>query len=101
MLDAFLHSQGQVLPSRPAGCHVCCWGCRRLNRGKRTSKTLTAGISPVADVARNWLGRLGIATRRRTGPILSDWFRPRLRYNDHFRKGAGAIDRRSPAAATW
>jgi hypothetical protein len=25
---------------------------------------LTAGISPVADVVRNWLGRLGIAINR-------------------------------------
>jgi hypothetical protein len=30
--------------------------------GKRTSTTLTAGFSPVADVVRSWLGRLGIAT---------------------------------------
>ena len=36
------------------------------NRGKADIDTLTAGIRPVADVARNWLGRLGIA---RTGLI--------------------------------
>jgi hypothetical protein len=34
-------------------------------------------------------------------PAVYRIFRPRLRYNDHFRKGAGAIDRRSPAAARW
>jgi hypothetical protein len=32
--------------------------------GKRTSTTLTAGIRPATDVARNWLGRLGIAHKR-------------------------------------
>jgi hypothetical protein len=42
--------------------------------GKRTSTTLTAGISPVADVVRNWLGRLGIA---KTGLCGLEMCRPR------------------------
>jgi hypothetical protein len=37
---------------------------------KRTSTTLTAGIRPVADVARNWLRRPGIANCGHPGTTL-------------------------------
>jgi hypothetical protein len=61
-----MSSLGQVLPSRPPDRMSAAEGEAPKTAGKRTSTILTAGIRPVADVARNWLGRLGMA-RSRTG----------------------------------